>query len=79
MAPYDFTDEQQEVLNKAVEIGVISAVEIGCKMAEYGPDFAHLEHDLLQTAWAHFHTDREMHTKYCKVRDKYYIAMALAA
>ena len=75
---FDFTKAQRTLLNTAVSLDIIDAVELGCLISEHGSDFDAIEEDILMCAWASHHSD-DKHAAWCAIRDAHFAAERAAA
>ena len=71
MDRFDFTQSERDMLNKAVRIGVVDAVELGCMMSNIGVNFDQLASELTETAYTNIHSERRIHTEWVTARDAY--------
>jgi len=75
MNRHDFTKAQRDLLNFAVRIDVVDAVELGCMLA-HGANFATLDNELTEAAFSDYHCaeGNAKHAVWCDARDAYYAA-----
>jgi hypothetical protein len=52
LSRFDFNKNQRDLLNLAVSLGIIDAVELGCMMAEHGADFTAITDEISEACWA---------------------------
>ena len=72
---FDFMEDQRALLNKAVAIGFIDAVELACLVSEHRWEtFAKLRDALTQAAYSNVHCEngRAKHSEWCKANDAYH-------
>lgn len=69
---FDYTQDQRSLLNKAVEIGFVDAVELGCMMANHGTNVHALFDGLTEAAFSNIHSERRLHTEWVQAFDAYY-------
>ena len=71
MDRFDFTKAERDMLNLAVTLNVVDAVELGCMMANVGVNFDVLAGELTEVAFTNIHGERRIHTEWVKALDAF--------
>jgi hypothetical protein len=71
MDRFDFTKDQRDLLNLAVKINVVDAVELGCMMSNVGVNFDVLCGELTETAFTNIHSESRIHTEWVTAVDAF--------
>ena len=71
LSRHDFSKDQRDLLNRAVEIGFIDAVELGVLMANLGSNFTEIQVELTEAAFSNSHCEPQLHKDWCVSLDAF--------
>lgn len=75
MDRFDFDKGTRDALNAAVDIGIIDAVELGCKMATRGIDPEAIMGDITEAAFSDIHSSKGYlrHAQWWRVSNEWHL------
>ncbi len=68
---HDFTKPERDMLNLAVTLNVVDAVELAVMVANIGVNFDVLCSELTDAAFTNIHTEPHIHTEWVKAVDEF--------
>ena len=69
---FDFSQQQRDLLNKAVALGVTDAVGLGCLIAEFGKDFDSIRDNLDEYNYSCRHHYNEKNHAWISASEEYF-------
>ena len=68
---HDYSKDERDLLNVAVKIGVIDAVELGILMIKHGVDTEIIRIEITEAAWSLVNAPGTRHADWCKANDAF--------